>query len=80
DWDAAAERLRGRGLLDGEGGLTESGAALRAELEEATDRMDAAPYEHLGAAGVERLTELGRGFLFAAATAGAFPEDLTGKG
>ncbi|MCX4680027.1 hypothetical protein OG413_32940 [Streptomyces sp. NBC_01433] len=80
DWDAAAERLRGRGLLDGEGELTESGVALRAELEEATDRMDAAPYEHLGAAGVERLTELGRGFLFAAASAGAFPEDLTGKG
>nr|WP_181396721.1 hypothetical protein [Streptomyces sp. FT05W] len=37
-------------------------------------------YEHLGADGVARLTELGRGFLFAAASAGAFPEDLVGKG
>ncbi|MFE3946030.1 hypothetical protein ACFXPV_29855 [Streptomyces sp. NPDC059118] len=80
DWDAARERLRGRGLLDAEGELTEAGIALRTELEEATDRMDAAPYEHLGAAGVERLTELTRGFLFTAASAGAFPEDLMGKG
>ncbi|MFF8605864.1 hypothetical protein ACF06X_08000 [Streptomyces sp. NPDC015346] len=80
DWEAAAERLRDRGLLDAEGELTPAGSDLRAELEEMTDRLDSAPYEHLGAAGVERLTELGRGFLFAAAGAGAFPQDLTGKG
>ncbi|MEU1486524.1 hypothetical protein [Streptomyces sp. NPDC005752] len=80
DWDAAVERLRGRGVLDAEGELTDAGTALRAQLEEATDRMDAAPYEHLGAEGVERLTELSRGFLFTAAAAGAFPEDLVGKG
>ncbi|MFD7619267.1 hypothetical protein [Streptomyces sp. NPDC059802] len=80
DWDEACERLRGRGLLDAEGELTEAGVALRSELEEATDRLDAAPYEHLGAEGVERLTELGRGFLFTAASAGAFPADLMGKG
>lgn len=80
DWDAACERLRGRGLLDAEGELTQSGTALRAELEEATDRMDAAPYEHLGAEGVERLTKLARGFLLTAASAGAFPADLIGKG
>ncbi|MFJ4964532.1 hypothetical protein ACIP6P_19145 [Streptomyces sp. NPDC088729] len=79
DWEAASQRLRGRGLLEESGELTEAGAALRTELEEATDRMDAAPYEHLGAAGVERLTELGRGFLFAAAAAGAFPADATGR-
>ncbi|MEU9064386.1 hypothetical protein AB0D13_37495 [Streptomyces sp. NPDC048430] len=80
DWDAAVERLRDRGVLDAAGELTEAGTALRADLEEATDRMDSAPYEHLGADGVERLTELGRGFLFAAASAGAFPDDLVGKG
>ncbi|MFH8514506.1 hypothetical protein ACH4CE_05160 [Streptomyces gelaticus] len=79
DWDAACERLRGRGLLDAEGELTQAGIALRAELEEATDRMDAAPYEHLGAKGVERLTELARGFLLTAASAGAFPDGLIGK-
>ncbi|MER6097579.1 hypothetical protein ABT154_17315 [Streptomyces sp. NPDC001728] len=79
DWEAATERLRGRGLLDAEGELTDSGTALRDELEEHTDRLDSAPYEHLGAAGVERLTELGRGFLVTAAVAGAFPADLVGK-
>ncbi|MGW3741392.1 SCO6745 family protein [Streptomyces sp. NPDC005146] len=80
DWEDATERLRGRGLLDGEGELTEAGVALRAELEDVTDRMDAAPYEHLGAEGVARLTELARGFLFTAASEGAFPADLIGKG
>lgn len=80
DWDAAAGRLRERGLLDDAGELTGAGTTLRAELEEHTDRLDSAPYEHLGADGVERLTELGRGFLLAAAGAGAFPEDLIGKG
>ncbi|MFC8829160.1 hypothetical protein ACFT9I_27865 [Streptomyces sp. NPDC057137] len=80
DLDDAAGRLRERGLLDDAGELTEAGTALRAGLEEHTDRLDTAPYEHLGADGVERLTELGRGFLLAAAGAGAFPEDLIGKG
>ncbi|MEV4918754.1 hypothetical protein AB0K47_18295 [Streptomyces tirandamycinicus] len=80
DWEAASDRLRERGLLDGDGELTEAGTALRAELEEHTDRLDRGPYESLGAAGVERLTELGRGFLIAAAAAGAFPDGLSGKG
>ncbi|MER7516561.1 SCO6745 family protein [Streptomyces sp. NPDC126499] len=79
DWDAAVERLRGRGLLDAEGELTEAGAALREALEEETDRLDAAPYEHLGADGTARLTELAKGFLVTAVGAGAFPADLTGK-
>ncbi|MFI8828312.1 hypothetical protein [Streptomyces sp. NPDC053431] len=79
DWDAAQERLRERGLLDAEGELTAEGVALREALEDETDRLDAAPYEHLGADGVARLTELARGFLVAAVGAGAFPGDLTGK-
>ncbi|MGI5404218.1 SCO6745 family protein [Streptomyces sp. CA-135486] len=80
DWEAAQERLRERGVLDAEGELTEEGLRLRAEVEEQTDRIDLAPYAHLGAEGVERLTELGRGFLLAAVAAGAFPADLSGKG
>jgi hypothetical protein len=80
EWDAAAGRLRERGLLDAAGELTERGAALRAEIERETDRLDAAPYEHLGAAGVARLTELGTAFARAAVAAGAFPADLFGKG
>ncbi|WP_410535653.1 SCO6745 family protein [Streptomyces sp. KL2] len=80
DWEEAQERLRGRGLLDGDGELTEAGTALRKALEEETDRLDAAPYEHLGAAGTERLTELCGAFTGAALASGAFPADLFGKG
>ncbi|MFF3906845.1 hypothetical protein ACFYZJ_12805 [Streptomyces sp. NPDC001848] len=80
DWDAACERLRERGLLGPEGELTEAGTALRGDIEAETDRLDRAPYEHLGAAGVERLTELASAFLTRALTAGAFPEGMIGKG
>ncbi|GAA4892454.1 hypothetical protein ACFPM3_17255 [Streptomyces coeruleoprunus] len=80
DWDAAADRLRERGVLDAQGELTEAGAALREEVEDRTDRMDLAPYAHLGAEGVERLTLLARGFLKAVAEAGAFPARVTGRG
>ncbi|MBL1090877.1 MULTISPECIES: SCO6745 family protein [Streptomyces] len=79
DWQAAQERLRTRGLLDGEGQLTEAGVRLRKDLEETTDRLDRAPYEHLGAAGVARLTELATGFTTAVMNAGAFPAALFGK-
>ncbi|MFE7168508.1 hypothetical protein [Streptomyces sp. NPDC057616] len=80
EWDAACGRLRERGLVDAAGELTEQGVRLRAEIEAETDRLDRAPYEHLGAAGVERLTELGKAFAGAALVAGAFPADLIGKG
>ncbi|MGW2339006.1 SCO6745 family protein [Streptomyces sp. NPDC001661] len=81
DYDAAAERLRARGLLtaDEELTLTEQGVALRAELEHRTDALDRAPYEHLGEAGVARLTELATKFVGAALGNGAFPADLIGK-
>ncbi|MEU6257229.1 hypothetical protein [Streptomyces sp. NPDC047043] len=80
EWDAAAGRLRERGLLDADGELTEQGVALRAGIEAETDRLDRAPYEHLGAGGVGRLTELGTVFTGAAVAAGCFPADLIGKG
>ncbi|MGW6774816.1 SCO6745 family protein [Streptomyces sp. NPDC055037] len=79
EWDAAEERLRGRGLLDADGELTASGTDLRKALEHETDRLDRAPYEHLGAAGVARLTELGGALAAAAQAAGGFPPDLIGK-
>ncbi|MFH8469394.1 hypothetical protein [Streptomyces sp. NPDC017991] len=80
DWDAACDRLRERGLLTAENELSEDGVALRKEIEASTDRLDTAPYEHLGAAGVERLTELGTGLTTKALAAGAFPESAFGKG
>ncbi|ANB09701.1 SalK [Streptomyces ambofaciens] len=79
EWDAATDRLRGRGLIDGAGELTGAGVALRDDIERETDRLDAAPYAHLGADGVARLTELATAFARTAVGAGAFPGDLLGK-
>lgn len=44
---AALDRLSRRGLLDGSG-LTDGGAALRAEVEEVTDDLAFEPYERAG--------------------------------
>ncbi|WP_069760620.1 hypothetical protein [Streptomyces sp. LUP47B] len=79
EWDAAVGRLRERGLLEADGELTERGVALREEIEAETDRLDRAPYEHLGAEDVRRLTELATGFARTAMAAGAYPSDLIGK-
>ncbi|MFI9645401.1 hypothetical protein ACIHAA_03760 [Streptomyces sp. NPDC052040] len=77
--DAARGRLCERGLLGPDGELTEAGTALRRELEEETDRLDRAPYEHLGAEGVGRLMELAGALLTRAQEAGAFPRDLISR-
>ncbi|MFJ9407816.1 hypothetical protein [Streptomyces sp. NPDC101393] len=79
EWTAAQERLRERGLLDAEGELTGAGVQLRKDLEHTTDRLDRAPYEHLGAEGVARLTELAAKFTTTAMEAGAFPAAMFGK-
>ncbi|ESQ01484.1 hypothetical protein KQH42_02255 [Streptomyces sp. CHA1] len=80
EWDEASARLVARGILDQEGSLTEQGSALRAELEERTDRLDAGPYEHLGAEGTLRLTELAKDLLGRIFAAGAFPDGMLGRG
>ncbi|MFF5563400.1 hypothetical protein ACFY7Z_15070 [Streptomyces sp. NPDC012623] len=79
-WAAARDRLRERGLLDGAGDLTEPGTALRGEAEALTDRLDTAPYDHLGPAATARLTELAGGFSAILRAAGAFPSVHFGKG
>ncbi|MCX4987249.1 hypothetical protein [Streptomyces sp. NBC_00568] len=79
DWETASGRLRERGLLDAQGELTQAGVDLRQDIEARTDRLDRAPYEHLCAAGVERLTEIARNLLMTAIAAGAFPDGMIGK-
>ncbi|OON76454.1 SCO6745 family protein [Streptomyces tsukubensis] len=79
-WDAARDGLRRRGLLDEVGDLTRSGVVLRGEAEALTDRLDAAPYDHLGPAATARLTELGDGFTKRLRAAGAFPAVHFGRG
>jgi hypothetical protein len=54
-WDAAAERLAGRGLLDGDGTITAAGRDVRAAVEAATDRAAERPWAALGDAGVAEL-------------------------
>lgn len=80
EWSAAAERLRDKGLLDAAGELTEAGTALRADLEHETDRLAAAPYDGLGAAGVARLTDLAGGLAAVALGNGAYPAGIFGRG
>lgn len=59
EWAAAADGLRARGLLDGDG-LSEAGRRLRAEIEERTDALAEPAYRVLGETGCLRLAELTR--------------------
>lgn len=79
-WETARGQLRERGLLNEAGDLMESGAPLRAETEVLTDRLDAAPHDHLGPAATARLTELVSGFSETLRAAGAFPAVHFGEG
>ncbi|WP_332843762.1 SCO6745 family protein [Actinomycetospora lemnae] len=59
-WAEASAGLAERGLLDADGGLTEAGTALRAEVEDHTTRMSLGPWRHLGAEGAAELAETSR--------------------
>lgn len=58
EWQEAHDRLVGRALVDDSGRLSESGAELRAQVEETTDRAAAHPWTALGAERAERLSAL----------------------
>lgn len=73
EWDAAVERLQARGLLDGDGALTEAGTELRRDIERLTARLALAPYQHLGEKKLERLVELTAPLAAAALANGAVP-------
>jgi hypothetical protein len=57
EWDAAAQRLAGRGLLAPDG-ITPAGVLLRADIEQRTDELAAEPWEALGPDRTERLASL----------------------
>lgn len=61
DWDAGAERLRSRGLIDADGGLTPAGRELRATVESETDRLASRPLARLGPRDVELFERVMRG-------------------
>ncbi|CAM5639360.1 SCO6745 family protein [Streptomyces tanashiensis] len=79
EWTAARERLVERGILDAGGELTERGAELRRAVEADTDRLDVAPYEHLGAEGTRRLTEVAGAFSRVVLEGGGLPLQNIGK-
>jgi hypothetical protein len=74
EWDAAEAGLQARGLLDADGALTEAGQALRAQVEADTDRMAAAPWQHLGDERTQEVVRIAKAMSRAVAAAGAFPE------
>jgi hypothetical protein len=74
-WDGAADDLAARGLLDGDGALTETGNALRAQVEDDTDRMAAQPWQHLGDSGTEEVVRIGKAMTRTVLAAGAFPAE-----
>lgn len=69
EWAAAEERLRERGLLDGDG-LSVEGKALRRHIEDRTDALAMPAYGVLGEDGCARLAELARPFGRAVVDAG----------
>ena len=73
EWDGAVRGLADRGLLDGQGALTEAGQALRAEIEDQTDRLATPPWQHLGEQRTEDVVRIGKAMSRAVAAAGAFP-------
>jgi hypothetical protein len=60
DWAAGVERLRGRGLVDGAGALTDEGAAFRQAFEDRTDELAMAPWRDLGQEDCDELRSLVR--------------------
>ena len=70
-WAATEERLRARGLLDGDT-LSPEGEAFRQNIEDRTDELALPAYAALGEDGCERLAELARPFGRAVMDAGLF--------
>jgi hypothetical protein len=58
EWNAAEQRLRERGVLDGKGKLTAAGQALRTEVEDTTDELAAEPWTQMDGPRRERLLSL----------------------
>ena len=80
EWAATLDGLESRGLV-ADGDLTEAGVACRTALEQETDALSAAPFEHLGTERTERVAELAGEFTGRLVAAGAYPPGLlAGRG
>lgn len=72
EWEAAADRLRSRGWLDGDGALTPSGRESRQHAEDRTDVLAVAPWVTLDDDERERLRRIVGGYSKAIVAAGTF--------
>lgn len=77
EWSAASERLVERGLLNGDGTATDTGRALRQEVERRTDELAAAPWRTLGPVTTDRLADLLGEFWVAVLGSGLLPSETT---
>jgi hypothetical protein len=75
EWKNAAGSLASRGLLGADGSLTPAGEALRARVEEETDRLAAAPWQHLGEERTGEVVRIGTALTRTVMKAGAFPRE-----
>ena len=73
DWDAAAEHLATRSLIDAERRITDAGRELRQRIENETDRLAAPAVAGLGEDDAVDLVRLLRPFATAVMDAGAVP-------
>jgi hypothetical protein len=55
EWNAVSERLIGRGLLDGDGSLTDAGREIKQQVEDTTDALAVSALDALGDDEVETL-------------------------
>lgn len=60
EWNAAVDRLRSRGWIDGDGAFTDVGRSKRDEIERTTDELAMPPWEAIGEESCHRLRELVR--------------------
>jgi hypothetical protein len=77
-WAAAVQALHARGLV-ADGALTEAGVQARAALEEETDALSAAPFEHLGAERTERAADLAGALAGRLVAGGAYPPGVLAR-
>ena len=75
EWKSATEALMSRGLLGADGALTPAGEALRARVEEETDRLAADPWQHLGEERTGDVVRIGTALTRTVMKAGAFPRE-----
>jgi hypothetical protein len=75
EWKGAVGALTARGLLTADGSLTPRGDALRAHIEEETDRLDSSPWQHLGDQGTGEVVRIGQAMTRTVMKAGAFPRE-----